>query len=282
MSRQDYERWKADGRPFTLMRPLRELRDVLRGHGYTVYDIGNDAHMLATPAEDHTPFSETGWPAAARYGIGYAIDVMPPKSSKLPTLAQLGARLHADRQSGRIGWLKYMNWQPDGASGRCIQCAWKPDHRERSSSDRGHIHVSGRTGWETKSGGGYDPVALINGGSTVADDDTAKKVHAVFTATFHGGSSCGRVVDPDGTGGRPATNGIIAKLDYLMAGVDKVAAAVARDQVDEAAIVAGVLRGLTPAQVADAVVAALPDELAARVVDELAERIRADGGDRAQ
>jgi len=44
--------------------------------------------------------------------------------------------------------------------------------------------------------------------------------------------------------------------------------------VDEGAIVAGVLAGLTPAALAAAVVDAMPPELAKQVVDELNTRLK--------
>lgn len=50
--------------------------------------------------------------------------------------------------------------------------------------------------------------------------------------------------------------------------------ALAGDQVDEAAIVAGVLAGLSPQAIADLVVAALPPELARGLADELAARLQ--------
>lgn len=53
------------------------------------------------------------------------------------------------------------------------------------------------------------------------------------------------------------------------------ALAVQAPDVDESAIVAGVLAGLTPAAIAQAVNDALPDELARQVVDELNTRLEA-------
>lgn len=170
MSKQDHRTWINQGRPFRLMTPAAELRDVLRGYGYTVYDIGNDAHLDAEPPEDHTPYSETGWPGEALYGTGYAVDVMPTAKPGLPSLQQLGAQLLADRNAGIDGirWLKYMNWEPEADNrGPCWHESWQPGYARRTSSDRGHIHLSGLTGYESSTiGRGYDPVARIrNGGS---------------------------------------------------------------------------------------------------------------------
>ncbi|MEK8107399.1 hypothetical protein NKG94_23780 [Micromonospora sp. M12] len=116
------------------------------------------------------------------YGVGYAIDIMPPAAGArskvdglpLPSLQQLGARLVADRKAGVAGirWLKYMNWEPErNNGGPCYQDSWKPNYARRTSSDRGHIHASGLTGYESSTiGAGYDPVTRIRGG----DDMSAK------------------------------------------------------------------------------------------------------------
>lgn len=175
VGRQRRLNWAKDGSPFRLMAPARNLRDTLRGHGYTVYDIGNRAHLEADPPEDHTPYSATGYPGTATYGVGYALDVMPPAAGArskidgqpLPSLQQLGAQLLADRKAnvGGIRWLKYMNWEPQANnSGPCYHESWEPTYARRSSTDRGHIHLSGLTGYETSTiGAGYDPVARIRG-----------------------------------------------------------------------------------------------------------------------
>lgn len=170
MSTQDYLTWISRGSPFRLMTPAADLRDLLRRAGYVVYDIGNEAHLEAEPPEDHTPYSETGWPRAAQYGTGYAIDIMPPDDPDLPSLQQLGAQLLADRNEGvpGIGWLKYMNWEPEGDDrGPCWHESWQPGYARRRSDDRGHIHLSGLTGYETSViGRGYDPLARIRNGGT--------------------------------------------------------------------------------------------------------------------
>lgn len=131
------------------MQPLEALRDLLRWAGYTVYDIGNDEHLDHQPPEDHTPYSATGWPSAARFGVLYAIDVMPPApNSGLPSLQVLGAKLRADRIAGLIPWLKYMNWGPSNDR-TAVKDSWTSGKLVRSaSSDTGHIHISGATGFE--------------------------------------------------------------------------------------------------------------------------------------
>lgn len=134
--------WERDGRPVTLARPLVRVRDVLRAAGYTVYDIGNLDHLNASPAEDHTPYSQTGYPLPSPYGWLFALDIMPPRpGSGLPSLQRLGQRLYLDRMEGRAPWLKYMNWGPDDDR-HAVQDRWMPSHQRRSSTDTGHIHLS--------------------------------------------------------------------------------------------------------------------------------------------
>ena len=137
--------WLARGGQWRLCSPGIVLRDVLRAAGYTVYDLGNEDHLDHQPPEDHTPYSETNWPGGQLYGTVMAIDIMPPpRGSGLPSLQTLGARLHADKVSGRYPPIKYMNWGPT-SDASAVQCRWKPDHVQGSSSDSGHIHISFRT-----------------------------------------------------------------------------------------------------------------------------------------
>lgn len=160
MASQGYRDWVAAGKPFTLAAPLKRLRDILRGYGYTVYDIGNVSHQLADPPEDHMPYSATGWPNRSPRWYGFALDIMPPDDDDLPTLAQLGAQIYADKMAGHEGlaWLKYLNWEP--GNGECHHDKWQPDHVRTDSGDRGHIHASGRSDhYLTDTTGGYDPVA---------------------------------------------------------------------------------------------------------------------------
>ncbi|MFG2059658.1 hypothetical protein ACGFI9_37170 [Micromonospora sp. NPDC048930] len=294
MSYTDYQRWISRGRPFRLMTPAANLRDLLRRYGYTVYDIGNESHLTHEPPEDHTPYSETSYPGDSVYGVGYAIDIMPPPAgSGLPSLQLLGARLLADRKAGVPGirWLKYMNWEPErNNGGDCWHESWQPNYARRSSSDRGHIHLSGLTGYESSTiGAGYDPVARIRGGSDDMSEQAENEIHQVYVGLFNGGSSMGRRVDPDGAGALPSSNSLVAKLDYLLARLDGVAAGVAslagKDWTDEPAIIAGVLAGLSPQLLGEALkaagltpeafAAAVPPEMAKQVVDELLARLNA-------
>ena len=167
--------WERDGRPARVAQPLDQLGGLLRRYGYTVYFIGNDAHLRHDPPEDHTPFSATGWPIESPYGWIFAADIMPPKAgSGLPSLAALGMQLVAARQANKaaVRWLKYINWEPAGPGGPCWHESWTPEHRRRPSSDRGHIHLSARSDHAQYTGAlGYDPVKIIREGAKNAGDD---------------------------------------------------------------------------------------------------------------
>lgn len=173
MASQAYYDWLKDGQPWKFATPIADLRDILRAHGYTVYDRGNLSHLTKDTPEDHTPFSATGWPAKSPYPYCMAGDIMPPTAGArskingqpLPSLQKLASRMRADKMAGHpdMAWLKYMNWEPEGNNtGPCYHDSWTPSYARRLSTDRGHIHMSGRTDYYLSNvARDYDPVALI-------------------------------------------------------------------------------------------------------------------------
>jgi hypothetical protein len=56
------------------------------------------------------------------------------------------------------------------------------------------------------------------------DANQASQLNNLYLAEFVGGESCGRKVDPDGTGARPASNSTVAKLDYALGLLDALLA----------------------------------------------------------
>ena len=153
--------WVGAGRPYALMRPAAALQRVLRGHGLTVYDYPDEGHLRASTPEDHTPFSATGWPVKSAYGIGHALDVMPRADTAAGRAenAAIARRLIADRNAGvpGVAWIKYINWTDE--RGVCRQERWMPNHTTRSSTDKGHIHISGRSDCDNDPrADGYDPL----------------------------------------------------------------------------------------------------------------------------
>lgn len=174
---QGFYDWINAGKPYTLIRPAVAIVAILRGHGLTVYHYPNDAHLKADVPEDHTPFSVTGWPVppgataatANKRWKARGVDVMPRSGSAahIKENADIARQLIKDRNAGHPGvmWIKYLNWTDEG--GVCRQERWTPDHVTRSSGDRDHIHISGRSDADDDTRADtYDPIARMNG----ADD----------------------------------------------------------------------------------------------------------------
>jgi hypothetical protein len=181
MASQAYHHWVADGRPWKFARPITQVGDRLRAHGYTVYYQGNQSHLEHEPPEDHTPFSATGWPGKSPYPYCMAMDIMPPKPGQkskitgapLPSLAKLAAQLRGDKidEVKQASFVKYINWEPQGGGGPCYHDSWTPSYSRRTSSDRGHIHVSARSDSATSTlSDGYDLVARILGTPAMEED----------------------------------------------------------------------------------------------------------------
>lgn len=165
MASQAYYDWVKAGKPYVRARPTMECLKLIQGYGYTVYDYPDDPHLTASPPEDHTPFSATGWPIASKRWVGHAIDIMPPSAAAIAAgaipLPQLARQIIRDKNAGvpGTGWIKYMNWTDE--EGVCRQERWMPDHETRSSTDKGHIHISGRSDKDTSdevTATGWDPV----------------------------------------------------------------------------------------------------------------------------
>jgi hypothetical protein len=194
MASQAYYDWKADGSPKRFSRPITAIADRLQEHGYTVYQQGNQAHLTHVPPEDHTFFSATGWPGKSPYPYCNAMDIMPPDAGqkskltgeRLPSLQQLSAQLFKDKQAKHPGvaFLKYMNSEPAGDNtGPCYHDSWTPDHSRINSTDRGHIHVSGRSDSVTSTlSDDYDLVARVTGDDMAAVDLTDAAAEKVANA----------------------------------------------------------------------------------------------------
>lgn len=184
MASQGYRDWLAAGRPYTLIRPAAAVQRTLRGYGLTVYDKPNQAHLEAITPEDHTSFSATGWPGKNARWKARALDVMPRNNSAAAAQenADIARQLIRDRDAGVPGvmWIKYLNWTSE--DGTCRQERWmtagRPLQREtRSSSDRGHIHISGRSDVDDDDrADGYDPIKRLAGLEPVEEGDVQRQV----------------------------------------------------------------------------------------------------------
>lgn len=160
-----YNQWLAEGEPYTLMRPAKDVQRTLQSHGLVVFDYPDESHLQAVPPEDHTPFSATGWPKFSARWIAHAIDIMPRRN--VPSWVAnaentaIARRLIADKRAGVPGaaWIKYINWTDE--NGKTWHTSWQPDERTVSSSDSGHVHVSGRSDMDDYVGAAdYDPLEV--------------------------------------------------------------------------------------------------------------------------
>jgi hypothetical protein len=136
----------------------------MQGYGYTVYDYPDDAHLLANPAEDHCPFSDTGFPSESPYGRGMATDLMPHSDPKMPTLVQIGLQMYNDKMAGHpaLAAMKYQNWTD--TDNNCWHDKWQYSHVRSSSTDRGHQHNSYYTDYvDSNAMTSYDPIARLRG-----------------------------------------------------------------------------------------------------------------------
>jgi len=260
--------WLASGGQYSVCTPGRMLRDVLRAAGFTVYDIGNTDHLDHQPPEDHTPYSETGWPGTSPYGVVMAIDIMPDGPI---SLQQLGAILHADKASGKYPPIKYMNWGPSDDA-HAVQCRWKPDHVQGSSSDTGHIHISFRTDYAGYSVP-YNPLEdeveqndQVTGykskGNRVGDvlADTSNERDWWYAAPGGNGSS----LNPPPAGSRAD---VVVKAAQLVPGIVDKINTIQAGQVDQAAVNAAVAAALTDPAVIAALVKAVNDDAARRAAE---------------
>ena len=175
--------WETDGSPWRAAQPVADLRRTLAGYGMTVYVLGNDSHLNARPPEDHTPFSHTPWPGSQPYPYVLACDIMPHTSINW---IELGHQIIADWRAGvhGTGWIKYVNWTD--RDGRCWHTARQPNFTQTTSTDRGHIHISGRTDFVASAiAAGYDPVARMRGEDsdmTPEEHSWLQEVHLLLTA----------------------------------------------------------------------------------------------------
>lgn len=190
MATAAYTTWVRLGEPYTLARPLAQTQKSLRAYGLIVYDYPNEEHQKANTPEDHTPYSVTGWPGTNKKYVARAIDVMPRNGTAAAKKenADIARQMIRDRDAGYPGamWIKYINWTDE--KGNCQQVRWTDSanplkHTVRSSSDVGHIHVSGRSDIDNDThADGYDPLARSKGGYSVGDSQLIANAERGVTA----------------------------------------------------------------------------------------------------
>ncbi|GGR82312.1 hypothetical protein GCM10010169_28270 [Micromonospora fulviviridis] len=168
-------------------------------------------------------------------------------------------------------------YSPDGSTVRRWDRLGK-----RTSGDSSHLFHTHFSFFRDSTKAGRDQTPLFRRYLTtiglLEDEMSAEaenQIANLYSGFFYGGSSMGRTVDPDGAGPRPASNSVVAKLDYLMLRMDALAAQLTalsnKDFTDEQQIVTGVLAGLPPEKIAEAI----PPQIARDVADELSRRLTA-------
>ncbi|MDG6108213.1 hypothetical protein Daura_46085 [Dactylosporangium aurantiacum] len=263
MASQGYRDWLNAGRPYTLIRPAKAVQAALRGYGLTVYDYPNDAHLQANTPEDHTPFSVTGWPGPNKRWKARALDVMPRSGSATHRKenADIARQLIRDRDAGVDGamWIKYINWTDE--NGTCRQERWMDAARPlarttRSSTDKGHIHISGRSDVDDDDrADGYDPMARLQGRDySVADSQLIANAERGITALVAG-------TDPvqfDFPWNEQASEGFPNPLRQMTAKLDTLIAAAAADETRDVAAVAAINSLVATIQTGGASISAEP------------------------
>lgn len=259
MVSQGYRDWLNAGKPYTLIRPAAAVQTTLRGHGLTVYDYPNQAHLQANTPEDHTPFSATSWPIKNARWRGHALDVMPrtgvPDAQAVAENADIARQLIRDRDAEVPGamWIKYVNWTDE--RGVCQQVRWEGGRTERASTDKGHIHISGRSDCATDDrADDYDPIARMGGAGAdvnLSDKNPFGSTPKQFTVEpgveagpWLGGTVGAQLqyIREDGHFARALVRGLTAKVEALTQVIQLLGdiVKVGGGAVDTAAILAGV------------------------------------------
>lgn len=141
MTSAQHQHWIDEGSHWEEAVPIRELRHAIE-HVFnppadTLGTLGDPSHLDAEPPEDHTPYSETGWPGPTPRGFVTALDYNGPGWESLFMF------LIEQRMAGRMPWIKYINF-------RGIHHRWEPDYRSSETSDwKGHGHLSIGSDWCT-------------------------------------------------------------------------------------------------------------------------------------
>lgn len=186
MPTQAYHNWVAAGRPYQLAEWMNDVVETVRGHGYVVYHYPDDAHLMTSQPQDHTPFSYTGWPLDSPFGWAFGVDIIP-KNGDARSLTPLARQIIADKDAGHpaLAGLKYLNWTDE--AGNAWQTSWKPTKVTRPNTDKGHLHLSGRSDSAHWRAVGYDPVARMNG------DDMILASEEIVNAIANGSTNPGYI-----------------------------------------------------------------------------------------
>ncbi len=149
-----YSAWKRAGKPVWPANPVKDIVDRLKvaypaAAAQNLFSwYANEAHLTAVPAQDHTPFSQTGWPLASPEWYVFATDVMHRPDLGVDCGALFPYWL-SEAKAGRMPWLKYLIWQ---AKIYDVRNDWRP---QSNSGHFDHIHISTRTDHRTTALGSW-------------------------------------------------------------------------------------------------------------------------------
>jgi hypothetical protein len=152
-----YDDWVADGKPWRNARPVDEIVTKLKAARPAAAKagcfgtIGDLPHLLADTPQDHTPYSQTGWPLVHPYPRITATDIM-----HRPDLGVDCNEIHqhwlASAKAGQIKWIKYWIWQGRRYD---VRNNFNP---VSASGHYDHLHGSQRTDHIETSIGGWHPL----------------------------------------------------------------------------------------------------------------------------
>jgi hypothetical protein len=158
-----YQPWVEAGRHWANAPIVQIYHDAIR-HAYphaVIGTIGDERHLTAEVPEDHTPYSQTGWPYATRHGIVTALDV-----SEIPHLDALAMKWVNDARRGNAPWVKYVNFNGHQWS--------HADHfnAAHANPDYGHVHISFCTNHLNPIIGDYHILPIVTSHHTIIAGDT--------------------------------------------------------------------------------------------------------------
>ena len=168
MASAAHKAWVSAGKPLSPCQPIRDYVTRLkaafpRAAAANLFSwYTNDAHLLAVPPQDHTPFSATGWPVASPRWVVHATDVTHRPDLGVDCSALFPYWL-SEARAGRTPWVKYLIWQ---ARLYDVRNDWRP---VGNSGHFDHVHISTRTDHEDTSLGAWPLIPGINvGGAAMA------------------------------------------------------------------------------------------------------------------
>lgn len=142
-----YYQWDSLGRPLEPARPIRDIVERMKvaypKAAGTFSWHADEAHYTAVPAQDHTPYSQTGWPLPSPEWWVFATDIMHNPALGVDCNV-LFAYWIGEARAGRMPWLKYIIWQ---AQLYDVRNGWRP---QANSGHFGHIHFSARTDFKDR------------------------------------------------------------------------------------------------------------------------------------